>query len=83
MQPLNRIKDYYETACEFLSLPVSARFLIGAHFKILSDERMVFTERDALDEKIFEEVFKRGIYQEFKKFTHHYKKSRSHEYFLN
>lgn len=83
MKSQNRVLDYYETACDFLSLPIYARYLIGTHFKITRDQHMVFSNRDAMDEEIFTEVFKRNIYAEFKKFTHHYKKSRSHEYFLN
>ncbi len=61
----NRIKCYYETACLFLLLPEEARDIIGDHFNI-------FYSADNRDETIFREVFKRGIYEEFKRFLNSY-----------
>ncbi len=80
---MNRIQEYYETAIEYLSLPISARFLIGTHFKIVRDAHMVFQNRDQMDELVFTEVAKQNIFPAFKKFVNHYKKSRSHAYDLH
>lgn len=82
MNNQNRIEEIYELACVYLSLPVSARFLIGTHFRIVSDEHLVFSNKDAMDEEIFRKVFEQKLFTEFKKFTQHFKKSRSHEYGL-
>ncbi len=79
LPPPNRVKVVYEVAVDFLSLPPAARFLIAAHYQIFQ-ESFDLINREAMDERIFTEVFKRGIFEEFKRFTAHYKKSRSHEY---
>ncbi len=76
----NKVKDYYETAVIFLSLPISARYLIGAHFKIIQNEALVFGNQDDMDERIFRTVFENNIYEEFKKFTKHFKKARGDEF---
>jgi hypothetical protein len=82
MHPVNRIQDYYDVACEYLSLPFDARIMLGHHFKVLRDISLNFDNRDAMDAEVFKAVFEKNIYAEFKKFTHHYKKSRSHEHFI-
>lgn len=83
MNQSNRVQDYYELACDFLSLPINARFLIGTHFKLLPYNGDIPTNKDQMDEEIFREIFKQDIFIEFKKFTQHFKKSRDNGYSIH
>jgi hypothetical protein len=58
-------EDIYETAIEYLSLPFYARFLIGAHFKII-DHTTYFMDTYKGDKIIFLAVFKKDEYTNFK-----------------
>lgn len=80
---MNRVKDYYDTAIEYLSLPISARFLIATHFKLVGARQLAYADREKMDTMVFEGVAKNNLLPAFKKFVTHFKKSRSHEYYLN
>jgi hypothetical protein len=76
----NKVTELYDVACIFLSLPITSRYLVGTHFRLLSDTTLAFGNRDHMDETIFRGVFEKGIYKEFKSFIQAFKESRSHEY---
>ncbi len=66
MASLNRIKEYYDVAVEYLSLPFDARVLIGCHFKVFRNTSIDGSNQTAIDEEVFREVFNRDIFEEFK-----------------
>lgn len=74
---MNKVRDYYEVAVAYLSLPVSYRFNIGVYFEIVRDEHLVFSDRHSMDHLIFEEVGKRGLFPQFKKMVNSVKESES------
>lgn len=75
MQPINRVKSYYNMACRYLALPLASRYMIGRHLGILNEHHLAVASSVTIDEEIFREVFKRDIYYEFVRITKRYKKS--------
>lgn len=63
MEPKNRVRDLYDTACTFVALPYMSRWVIGNHFKLYT--QVFLSDSDHMNEVIFREVAQRGIFREF------------------
>lgn len=76
---MNRVEQYYEVACEYLSLSVSARFFIAAHFNFTNDGTLAYSDADKMDRDVFVGIAKKQVLPEFKRFVKLYKESRDHD----
>lgn len=70
---MNRVKEYYELAGEYLSVSIYGRYLIATHFRLVGEDVMA-SNRDEMDRIVFLGVAKKEIFDQFKKFVQQYKK---------
>ena len=75
----NKVKEIYETAIIYLSLPITCRFILGSHFKIVRTSHLGLSNSSEMDELIFKEISKQDIFPEFKKMASAYQKSRTYD----
>lgn len=80
---MNRVKEYYDFAVEYLSLPIGVRFDIAIRFKLVTPNLMVFANREELDRKVFEGIARNNLLPQYRAYVAAIKKSRTHEYPLN
>lgn len=76
---MNRVKEYYELACEYLSLTLYGRYLVATHFQLVRND-ILETNQDQLDRTVFAGVVKEEIFEEFKKFIERYKTIEANKY---
>lgn len=76
---MNRAEDYYEVACEYLSLTISCRYLVATYFDLVPDRVLAYSNRDEMDRLVFIGVAKKKILPEFKKMVQAYKASKDNE----
>lgn len=69
---MNRVKDYYETAVKFLSLPPMARYIIGTTFFLAKWEEFVLNE-DEISDMIFQRVVEKKLYPQFRDIVRNYR----------
>lgn len=69
---MNRVKDYYETAVKFLSLPPMAQYIIGTSFHIMKWEEFLLNQ-DEISAMIFKRVLEKNHYIEFKQVVFNYR----------
>lgn len=70
---MNRVKEYYDVACQYLAISISGRWLIATHFNLVGNG-ILASNGDALDRAVFTAVAKKKIFPEFKKFVTQYRK---------
>ena len=76
---MNRVAEYYDVACEYLSLSVSGRFLVATHFGLLGDRVLAYADGDEMDRLVFVAVAKKKMLPEFKKMVQAFKASKDYE----
>lgn len=76
---MNRVQEYYEVACDYLSLSIGARFIVATHFGLADRGTLAFSNRDEMDRAVFVGIAKNKILPEFKRLVKAYKESRDNE----
>ncbi len=62
---MNRIQEYYDTACVFMALPDMARYVIGTTIHGASYPHFVANE-DTVTKEIFIKAVQKGKFKDFK-----------------
>jgi hypothetical protein len=73
---MNRVQEYYEVACEYLSLSIGARFIVAAHFGLVGSRTLAYSNRDQMDRDVFVGVIEKQVLPEFQRLIRAYKGSR-------
>ena len=76
---MNRVEEYYNVACEYLSLSISGRYLVATHFHLIGDRTLAYADGCEMDRLVFMGVAKKKIFPEFKKLVRAYKESKDNE----
>lgn len=76
---MNRVKEYYDVACEYLSLSIGVRYLVATHFDLIGSRVLAYGDGDEMDRLVFVGVAKKQILPEFRKLVEAYKESKDNE----
>lgn len=78
---MNRVKDYYNAAVDYLDLPIKDRTAIGIHFKIIRDKDLNFAQANAIDKLVFTTIIKNDLFGEFRKYVSHFRKVPDYDHY--
>lgn len=76
---MNRVRALYDAAREYLSLSVSARYLVATHFSLIGDRTLAYADGNEMDRVVFMGVVDKKILPEFTKLVKAYKESKDNE----
>lgn len=64
---MNRVKEYYVVAVQYLSLSIGARFIVATALGLIDDRTLAYADADEMDRLVFVGVVKKKIFDEFRK----------------
>lgn len=70
---MNRAKEYYDVAREYLTLSVSGRFLVATHFGLVGDRTLAYSNGDEMDRLVFVGVAEKQILPQFRRMVQAHK----------
>lgn len=68
----NRVKELYDVACEYLSLPTGIRFAVGVRLHVIGDDDLPKGDGMEMDKRIFTSVIEKEKLHAFKRLVTHF-----------
>lgn len=69
---MNRVKELYDAASEYLSLPIGVRFTVGVRLHVIGNDVLAYGHHDEMDRSIFMAVVEKEKLPAFNKLVEYF-----------